>query len=234
MSFQMIHMEIAYRLLERFPQIENASEFILGSVAPDAVHMDPKYLVDFKVKSHMFEGCGKWSDTQDYQQWKKNIRRVFYKAAGEEKTIYRDFVLGLCVHCLTDYWNDIKIWKQLQSRYIPTMTFEEFRDAYYPEAKGIDLWLYQNSTNTGKIRKMLAEATVLEVEGLVNKENLERQRNYLLDTQYNEERVDISNYQFLSADDIEAFIKFTVDDIVQIMMTWQKEYSTTGRICSPI
>ena len=224
MSFQMIHMEIAYRLLERLPQIENAPEFILGAVAPDAVHMDPGYRVDFKVKSHMFENCGKWSDTQDYQQWKKNISKVFHKVADrEEKTIYRDFVLGLCVHCLTDYWNDIKIWKKLQSEHIPPLTFEEFRDAYYPEAKGIDLWLYQNSANTYKIRKMLADAVALEVEGLVNKENLERQRNYLLNVQYNAERIDISNYRFLSADDIATFINFTVDDIAETIMIWQRE-----------
>ena len=67
MAFQMIHMEIAYRLLERIPQIPNAAEFILGSVAPDSVHMNPDYNVSMKIKSHMFEGCGKWGDTQDYQ-----------------------------------------------------------------------------------------------------------------------------------------------------------------------
>ena len=60
MSFQMIHMEIAYRLLSRLPQIENAAEFILGSVAPDSVHMNADYTVDRKVKSHMFEECGNW------------------------------------------------------------------------------------------------------------------------------------------------------------------------------
>ena len=68
MAYQMIHMEIAYRLLNRLPQIENAAEFILGSVAPDSVHMDPDFTIDRKVKSHMFEGCGKWSDTQDYRR----------------------------------------------------------------------------------------------------------------------------------------------------------------------
>lgn len=72
MAFQMIHMEIAYRLLKRIPPISNPAEFILGSVAPDSVHMNPDYDVNMKVKSHMFEGCGKWSDTQDYQLWKRN------------------------------------------------------------------------------------------------------------------------------------------------------------------
>ena len=100
MAYQMIHMEVAYRLLNRLPQIENAAEFILGSVAPDSVHMDPDFTIDRKVKSHMFEGCGKWSDTQDYRRWKSNIGDTFGKILTErERTDYRDFGIGLCVHC---------------------------------------------------------------------------------------------------------------------------------------
>ena len=108
MAFQMIHMEIAYRLLNRIPQISNAAEFILGSVAPDSVHMNPDYNIDMKVKSHLFEDCGKWSDTQDYQRWKRNIHHFCEMIAGKEDA-YRDFCIGICVHCLTDYWNDLKI-----------------------------------------------------------------------------------------------------------------------------
>lgn len=221
MSFQMIHMEIAYRLLKRMPQIKNSAEFILGSVAPDSVHMNSNYEVGIKVKSHMFEGCGKWSDTQDYQRWKRNIKEVFCKIVGEnENTLHRDFVIGLCVHCLTDYWNDIKIWKKLQSDYIPPMAFEDFRDAYYPEARGVDLWLYQNSENTEVIRKMLSDAVAIDVEGLVNKADIEKQKEYLLNTQYNVDKVDISDYRFLSVSSMETFIGFAVSDIEETLKSW--------------
>ena len=43
MVFQMIHIEVAYRLLNQIPQIKNPAEFILGSVAPDSVHMNLNY-----------------------------------------------------------------------------------------------------------------------------------------------------------------------------------------------
>lgn len=43
--------------------------------------------------------------------------------------------MGMCVHCLTDYWNDIKIWKRLQKGYVSAMGFEGFKDAYYAEAR---------------------------------------------------------------------------------------------------
>lgn len=209
-------MEVAYRLLEHIPQIENAAEFILGSVAPDSVHMDTDYDINKKVHSHMFEGCGQWSDTQDYQRWNRNIESTFCAICKEkEKTDYRDFGIGLCVHCLTDYWNDIKTWRRLQSEYIPPMKLEEFREAYYPEAQGIDKWLYQNSKNTKTIREMLTKAKAFDVDGLVNKDFLEKQRNHLLNVQYDVDSIDISEYCFLSAEVIESFIDSTVSDIAK-------------------
>lgn len=221
MSYQMIHMEVAYRLLEQIPPIENAAEFVLGSVAPDSVHMNPAFDITMKVKSHMFEGCGKWSDTQDYQRWRSNIKGVFCTVLAEkERTDYRDFGIGLCVHCLTDYWNDIKIWRKLQKECIPPMKFEAFREAYYQEARGIDRWLYQNSKNTEAIREMLSKAKSFDVEGLARKEYIEQQRDHLLNVQYDVETVDISKYCFLSADVIEEFIDYVVNDIAKTISSW--------------
>lgn len=214
MSYQMIHMEIAYRLLERMPQIKNKDGFILGAVAPDSVHMNSCYCIDRKIKSHMFEDCGEWGDTRDYQRWERNMKAFYTHVAIKEKREYqRDFLLGMCVHCLTDYWNDIKIWRKLQKEFIPPMQLTEFRDAYYPEARGIDLWLYQTSIHTGNIRELLLSAQPIAIEGFINKDDLEKQKSHLLNTQYRGEKVDISEYHFLSGRMLEAFMEFTVADI---------------------
>lgn len=219
MAFQMIHMEIAYKLLKRMPQISYAAEFILGSVAPDSVHMNPNYDVTMKIKSHMFEGCGIWGDTKDYQIWEKNIY-LFCENVAEKELAYRDYCIGICVHCLTDYWNDIKIWRKFQSKNIPPMSIDEFKKAYYPEAQGIDFWLYQNSKNTQLIRKMLSEALAMDVEGIINKEDVECLRNHLLNTQYNVDMVDLSTYHYFSANSINDFIEFTVNSIAETLLRW--------------
>lgn len=221
MAFQMIHMEIAYRLIKNIPQIDNHAEFILGAVAPDSVHMNPAYDIGMKVRSHMFEGCGEWSDTQDYIRWNRNINDRLCEFADERNgAAYRDFTFGLCVHCLTDYWNDIRIWRKLQKEHIPPMEPDEFRTEYYPEARGIDLWLFQNGKNTKEIMEMLDSASAFDVEGLVNKADIEIQRKHLLNVQYNADVVgipDISKYRFLSADFLEEFINFTVKDIKETL-----------------
>lgn len=213
MAFQMIHMEIAYRLLKRIPQIANPAEFILGSVAPDSVHMNPNYDINMKARSHLFEGCGEWSDTQDYERWKRNIR--FFCEKIIKKKACKDFGIGICVHCLTDYWNDRKVWRTLQRKYIPPMTVDTFKKAYYPEAQGIDVWLYQHSENTNTIRKMLSEACAVDIEGMINKDDLERQKNHLLNVQYKVDAVDISDYHYLSAEFLDDFLEFTVDAIAE-------------------
>lgn len=247
MSYQMIHMEVAYRLLGRLTGIENAAEFILGSVAPDSVHMASDYDINQKITSHLFEGCGEWSKTQDYGRWLKNIHQFYdvfsAKDANSElpdsflngqclnsnldrqrqnrdETGFRDFALGICVHCLTDYCNDVKIWNIFREKYIPPMKPEEFREAFYQEARGIDRWLYQNSRHTGPIREMLSKARAFDIGGFVRKENIEQQRNHLLKVQYAVDTVEISGYHFLTAEVLRDFIDSSVNDIAEIAGAW--------------
>lgn len=221
MSFQMIHMEIAYRLLQYLPQVKHPAEFILGSVAPDAVHMAPDaaclstdFDVSKKVQSHLFEGCGPWGDTQDYERWEQNICAFFENVVtAEAEPARRDFALGIYAHCLTDRWNDLRIWRVAQRIYLPSMPVEEFKEIYYQEYRRIDWWLYQNSGYTAEICALLADAAVFSIEGLVNGEELESLKKYLLTVQYNVEIVDITRNHFFTAARIEDFITFVAKDV---------------------
>lgn len=214
MSFQMIHMEIAYRLLQYFPQVKHPAEFILGSVAPDAVHMAADFDVNRKVKSHLFEGCGPWGDTQDYEQWQRNIETFLEKVVTVEvEPARRDFEFGIWIHCLTDRWNDLMIWREAQRMYLPGMGFEEFKEIYYQEYRSIDRWLYQNSENTAAVRSLLADAAAFDIESLVDREELERQREHLLCEQYNTKVVNITQNCFFTSERIDDFMAFVIDDI---------------------
>lgn len=216
MAYQMIHMEIAYRLLQAFPRLLGQAEFLLGSVAPDSVHMNPDYEIRMKVRSHMFEGCGPWGDTQDYERWDSNIRKVLQgisDLAQTSETGYRSYLLGMCVHCLTDYQNDLYIWRRLQKEFVPKMGLDAFKKDYYVEARGIDRWLYQSSPHTAEIRRLLLEAEAYEVADMVKKAEVEQMRRHLLYVQYDEPLQDISGYRFLSADFLESFLKQTTAEI---------------------
>ena len=97
MSFQMIHMEVAYRVMKRFGISEGMPEFILGSVLPDSVHMRDDYSLDQKIRSHLFEGCGPWGEPDDYTRWMENInafRDKYIKKAAEIKE--KMLIEGIC------------------------------------------------------------------------------------------------------------------------------------------
>lgn len=225
MPFQMMHMEIAYSLLPYLPQVKNTAEFLLGSIAPDSVRMNPCYDVAMKVRAHLFEECGQlsdaWESTQNYKQWRRNMWSALCKFLDEQEQMdYRDFTIGLWAHCMTDYYKELDFWRMFQHEYLFSKSLEEQKSTYYSEACGIDLWLYHNSKNTNTIMEMLSNARAFDVEGRVNITDIEKQKEYLLNVQYHTEADDISNYCFFSADMIKEFMFHTRNNIMVTMLSW--------------
>ena len=90
MSFQMTHLEIAYRVAKKLGLSQNLEQFILGSVAPDSVHFREGFVIEHKIHSHLFEECGEWSDTQDYERWMQNIGNFWDKYGASERQRTKD------------------------------------------------------------------------------------------------------------------------------------------------
>ena len=59
-------------------------------------------------------------------------------------------------------------------------------------------------------------------------ENIEKQRDHLLNVQYDVETVNVSDYRFLPASAIEEFIDSVVNEIAETIELWQTEYSGEG------
>ncbi len=214
MSGQITHMVIAHRLAGALGIDEGKEEFILGSVAPDSVHFSDDYLPK-KIHSHLFENCGPWGDTQDYDNWIKNIKAFHNKyVVNETAPIKRCFLLGIVVHCLTDYWNDLLIWRALQKKMIPPMSFDEFKEAYYPESFRIDRWLYQNHQNAGEIMKLLGDSKEFDFEDYLRKSEICKMKDHLINEQYNlPDPIDVSGHKYYSAAMILHFIEEVPDRV---------------------
>ena len=224
MAGQITHMEVAYRLIDRLGIDEGKEEFILGSVAPDSVHFDEDYLSK-KIHSHLFENCGPWGDTQNYENWIINIKAFWHKYVVNEKdNIRKAFYKGIVVHCLTDYWNDLLIWRALQKEMIPPMTYDGFKEAYYPESNRIDRWLYQNIDEADEIMELLENSRETDFEDYVKKVCMTRMKRHLIDEQYNlPEPIDVSGYKYYKADMIRSFVRKVPDMILEQI----KEFGNT-------
>ena len=214
MAGQIVHMEVAFRLAERMGIDDGKAEFILGSVAPDSVYFAESYL-EKKVHSHFFENCGPWGDTQDYDQWIVNIKSFWNRYVKNEKNVRKKmYLLGMCVHNLTDYWNDLMIWRVLQKKMIPPMSFEVFKEEYYPEARELNEWLFQNSPNAKEIFRLLGEAEVIDFEDYVTAENQITMREHLVDNHCNiKDKIDVSAHKYFTSEMLIQFIDAAVDKI---------------------
>lgn len=215
MAGQMVHMEVAYRLAERMGIDEGKAEFILGSVAPDSVYFSESYL-EKKVHSHFFENCGPWGDTQDYDQWIVNIKSFWNKyVKNEMNSKKKSYLLGMCVHNLTDYWNDLMIWRVLQKNMLKSMSYEVFKEEYYPEAQALNKWMFQNSSNTAEIFRLLGEAETIDFEDYVTADNQNTMREHLVGNQYNiQGKIDVSGHKYFPSEMLMNFIDVAVDRIV--------------------
>ena len=215
MAYQMIHLEIAYRLLEKYDWITNQADFLMGAIAPDAVHFHEKYEVRLKEHSHLWNCGPKWGITIDSDKWKKNVLEFWEEHKNDDN---RDFIAGYCIHILTDWMNDIKIWSPFRNANMKGDNVEEIYHIYAREAIGSDQWLYQNSGNSSKIMELLSESQTYSIAGCVDREDIERQKKHILTEQYkNKESFDISEYRYCTKEVILAVIDECVEILAEML-----------------
>jgi hypothetical protein len=90
---------------------------------------------------------------------------------------------------------------------IPPMTYQEFKDAYYPEAQRLDRWLYQNTDSSAEIMDLLKASTEYDFEDYVTAKDLIDIKNYMFGTQYNlDEMVDVSTHKYYPVEKLLAFV----------------------------
>lgn len=204
MSYPMVHLEAAYRLLEKLEWIENKGDFILGAVAPDSVHFRSGYDPHMKEISHLWD-CGPgWGTTTDSPRWRRNVLTFWELHKNDEN---RDFLAGYCAHILTDWLNDLRIWAPFRKEISVESVFDP-NTQYRQEAYAIDQWLYHVSGNSGRIWALLKEGKSYEVEGRTRLDDMERMRASILREQFVQENVpDVSAFRYCTREVILAFIE---------------------------
>ena len=213
MSYPMVHLKVAYGLLTRYDggRMERPGDFLLGAVAPDAVHFHNGYDVSLKEKSHLWKFGPRWGVTVDSGGWLEAIRKFWKESRDAEN---RDFMAGYCTHLLTDWENDRRIWTPFRERMMGDAGFDEVYGQYAAEANGFDQWFYQTDKDSEKIWRLLEQGHVYGVEGCILKEDLVRQKQSLLKEQFTgKAAVDVSGYRFCTKEVMEEFVERCVERI---------------------
>lgn len=213
MSYPMVHLKVAYGLLARYGGgcVERPGDFLLGAVAPDAVHFHDGYNVSLKEKSHLWRFGPRWGVTLESEGWLDAIRKFWQEKKDDEN---RDFMAGYCNHLLTDWENDRCIWTPFRERAMQGEAVDEVHREYAVEAYGIDQWLYQNGEESQEIWRLLEQGQVYEVKDCILKEDLARQKQSLLNEQFiGRVAVDASGYRFCAKEVMEEFVERCVERI---------------------
>lgn len=221
MPYPMVHMLIACRVMEKTGQIERPGDFILGSVAPDAVHFHKGFLPEMKETTHLWKGSGPaWGITTDSERWKENIVRFREILSGTEVCENPDFAAGYLIHLLTDYWYDVRVYRPLRER------LEKMEDSgaadfarYRQEAHGFDQWLYYISPDRERIWELLRIGQPCSMEGLIMQKDVERQKQSILQEQFaNSEKYDIACSWYCTRNRMEDFMEECVRMISDFWM----------------
>lgn len=216
MSYQMTHLEVAYRLLEQYRWIKTGPDFLLGAIAPDAVHFHVKYHPELKEQSHLWDCGPRWGITLDSDKWKRNVLD-FWNIHKTDSN--RDYIAGYCVHILTDWLNDIKIWSPFRNENMQNGDVDAIYHIYGEEARRGDQWLYNESDHCEEIMSLLAKSRACSVENHVLQQDVETQKRYILSEQYKDKGdCDISGHRYCTEDVIVSFIDECVEELKDMLV----------------
>jgi len=219
MPFPLTHLCVAYRILEKRPS-PAPEQFILGCIAPDAVHFRAEFqgatkalIGPAKKVTHLCPVSGeKWGKVTDVNGWIQCVK-AFLRANPNDP-----FAAGYAVHVLTDIFNHIGPWHEFNTEY-PDEAAKGYASDYYRDLRNIDLRIYRELFNGSEIEGLLQNSTPLDMPGLVTAAEQRAGRDSLLYTSYVDapENVDTSTCFYITYEQTLAFINDAADFCIRIM-----------------
>ena len=146
MALPLVHLYVAKKILDSGFTVAAVSQFYLGAISPDAIHMREKTGRDDKNKVHLIPEGKKWITINDTEYC--NFLSDFIISNKHRTDI--NFLLGYGVHILTDmYWVKDVYQNYLENYKKDPSPEQEERSAYYNDTDILDQMLF-NETDRRK------------------------------------------------------------------------------------
>lgn len=194
MAQSMMHLLIADKIYtEESGFIHSYGEFLLGSIAPDAVHAKENYTREVKDISH-------------YRFNSKSPISHFDPFFDEYSTLEnKDFVLGYLVHLLSDmiWYHSIRV--PFKERFLQAPSHDmSMNEAYYADCKQMEeLLLWEE--NARRIINGITESSAYSLEGLIDAESVRAWKERLI-FDYNNKRDIPPHTKYISEQHIRDYI----------------------------
>jgi hypothetical protein len=184
MAFPLTHLCVAWRVLEIMP-INDAPQFMLGSIAPDAIHnrkgFEGAAMANIEKEKKITHLCPvsqeKWGQVTDNEGWTESVRQFLRETPATPLT------QGYAAHILTDIHNNRTIWETYRTNH-PQEAAKGYQSEYYADLRNIDTTLYQEFPAIRQIMTLLSQSTPQNIPNLVTAEELNKISQILQHEQY--------------------------------------------------
>ena len=215
MSYTMTHIYIAEKVAERLGGIKDYPTYLLGSIAPDAVHASDTYVVTDKERSHLFKEGMHWGKIASKGQasiWEESIRE-FYEANKDRYN--RDFLLGYIVHLFSDVYSSMNFFYP----YICSIGGEltpEHREQFLKENFGYNYRLFLDYGKARDLKKELEAGKAETFDGVLDKELVSKRVELLFNREFIERDIsDIDSYTICSYEAMKKLIDGSAEYVVR-------------------
>lgn len=216
MAFVMTHLAVAKEVNDTIRIVKDFSNYYLGTISPDCVHVRKEYNSDMKKYAHFCVGDEGWGRITNSQEWRNNVLLLL---SSYKNHLSYDFFLGYFVHILVDVSDNEKIHipfiEKLQSGQLKLLI--DPGRAFYNDKGRNDFELFRFFDWKDEVWSYLADSHGIGISPVVESKETDEYRNIVLH-QYDsgESPYKDSNTYFSLSDNL-AFIKNTAKEIVQLL-----------------
>ncbi len=171
MPLPMVHLAVAVRICEIKGTVPSP-DFLLGSIAPDAIHKRPGTGRDDKQRVHL-NAIG---PDPDHERIRTLLVRHWKEGSGAS-----DFCEGYAIHLLTDRLWAGTVIAPFRERAPRDLSRQDLRTLYYQETDQIDFNLYHHMPWRAEVWKKLALAEPVPFEPLLTAGEIGLWRDRTLD-----------------------------------------------------
>lgn len=194
MAQPMIYLLIADKIYtEKVGSIHSYGDFLLGSIAPDAVHAKKNYTREIKEISHY-----RFDSKSDISYFDT----FFYDYATSEN---KDFVTGYLVHLLSDliWYHSVRVPFKERFRKAPLQD-KPMNEVYYADCEQIEQLMF-GEKNASYIMKAVNRSNAYSLEGLIDAENVTSWKEKLISDYKNRKNI-LPHTRYISEQHIREYI----------------------------
>jgi len=169
MPLPMVHLNIAKNIVELGFNDIDLSQFYLGIISPDAIHMRQNADRNDKNKTHLIPENKKWTEINEVDYY----NFIFEYLELNKNNVDKSFLWGYLIHILTDMYWTCNVYTEFKQKYINDVSpIQDERMAYYNDTDILDQILYNECDWRKNIWLILEKSSCLDFLGLLTENEI--------------------------------------------------------------